>query len=336
MSKTKEQEIQEKETKIDLVSIIEAATKIPGVKVNRDEFLKEQFKDCMPDMLALILAEGPVSAGCSQLDLYKKSQRIIKSRTAVSSGASFVAGIPGGLAMVATIPADILQFYAVALRMAQELAYLYGEQDMWCDSTDDSDRVFNQLILYCGVMLGASGAAQAVRVMSAALAKQVLKTLPQKALTKGFIYPVIKAILKFFGISVTKSTFAKGVAKVIPVVGGVISGGITLASMLPMGNRLAKTLDKAHFDYTQADFEMDMKEIRIICEQEEQENTEDLSVDEINTEFPTEINRDTVDEKSVSQEDILTQIQKAKELNACGILTDEEFADIKAKLISQM
>ena len=63
----------------------------------------------------------------------------------------------------------------------------------------DNDKVTNQLILYCGVMLGASGAAQAVRVMSSALAKQILKKLPQKALTKTFYYPIIKSIAKAFG-----------------------------------------------------------------------------------------------------------------------------------------
>lgn len=314
-----EQKMQSKENKLDLSAIISTALKIPGVKVNRKEFLQDQFKDASPDLLAFIVEDGPVAAGCSRMELHKKANRIIKSRTAVSSGASFLAGIPGGLAMAATIPADILQFYGVALRMAQELAYLYGEEDMWCDSTDN-DQVFNQLILYCGVMLGASGASQAVRVMSAALAKQALLKLPKQALTKTIYYPVVKTILKFFGISVTKSTFAKGVSKAIPVIGGIVSGGITLASMLPMGNRLAKTLDKAHFDYGEADFEMDMNDIRIICEEEKTE---------------PDVTTKNCEETS-SKEDILIQIQKAKQLHDDGILTDEEFSSIKTKLISQL
>jgi hypothetical protein len=86
------------------------------------------------------------------------AKRIINERTIVSTGASFVAGLPGGLAMAATIPADMLQFYGIALRMAQELAYLYGESDLWNGEFLDNDKVTNQLILYCGVMLGASGA----------------------------------------------------------------------------------------------------------------------------------------------------------------------------------
>lgn len=60
--------------------------------------------------------------------------------------------------MAATIPADILQFFGMALRLAQELSYLYGAQDLWKDGEIDDDKVRSQLIMYCGVMFGVSGA----------------------------------------------------------------------------------------------------------------------------------------------------------------------------------
>lgn len=337
---SKQTETSPKDSKLSLPSIISGAIQIPGVKVNRDEFLREQFKNYSPDKIAFIVAEGPVAAGCKREELHKMSQRIIKARTAISSSASFIAGVPGGIAMAATIPADILQFYGMALRMAQELAYLYGETDMWCDGTVNGDKVTNQLILYCGVMLGASGAAQAIRILSAALAKQALTQLPKKALTKALYYTITKNICKYFGIKLTKSAFAKGVSKAIPIVGGVVSSGITLASMLPMGNRLAKALDKAHFDYSQSDLDSDINEIKSIWEESddsvifeddsymESEQDPFYKEDEENTNPPQD--------PPSSQEDILTQIQKAKELHSCGILTDEEFSEIKAKLIAQI
>lgn len=40
----------------------------------------------------------------------------------------------------------------------------------------------------------------------------------------------------------TKDVFAKGVAKVIPIVGGVVSGGITFASYMPMSKKFKKYL----------------------------------------------------------------------------------------------
>lgn len=52
------------------------------------------------------------------------------------------------------------------------------------------------------------------------------------------------------GIKVTKNTVAKGVSKVIPIIGGVISGTLNFASMIPMANRLLEVLDKASFDYS--------------------------------------------------------------------------------------
>ena len=321
-------EKKENKKSLDLTNVISTAIQVPGVKVSRDVFLREQFKDLPQEIIELILEKGPVEAGRTREELKRKANRIIKERTAISTGASFVAGIPGGLAMAATIPADMLQFYGVALRMAQELVYLYGETDIWCDGVPDPDKVTNQLVLYCGVMLGATGAAQTVRLMSSSLAKQALKKLPQKALTKTFYYPVVKSILKFFGVSVTKNTFAKGVSKVIPVVGGVVSGGITLASMLPMGNRLFNTLDKAHFEYTMDDFEADMGEISKVRATEVTEE-KIADVENVNE-------KKSVATNGTNQEEIFEKIQKAKQLLDNGIITEEEFSEIKAKLISQM
>ena len=42
------------------------------------------------------------------------------------SGISAALGMPGGVAMSATIPADIVQYYGYTLRAAQKLMYLYG------------------------------------------------------------------------------------------------------------------------------------------------------------------------------------------------------------------
>ena len=307
---------------ITLDSVISTAIQIPGVKVNREAFLREYFQKESQEVIDSIVEVGPVNAQINQDTLRKLAKRIINERTIVSTGASFVAGLPGGLAMAATIPADMLQFYGVALRMAQELAYLYGESDLWNGEFLDNDKVTNQLILYCGVMLGASGAAQAVRVMSSALAKQAMKKLPQMALTKTFYYPVIKGIMKFFGVSLTKSTFAKGVSKAVPVIGGFVSGGITFATLRPMGQRLADTFDEAHFSYTQEEFEEDWQDIVEISKEEATGDT----IQEVHTE----------ESSPVSATNVMEEIMKAKQMLDAGILTEQEFSDLKSKLIAKL
>jgi len=267
MSKEKIQKTDESQNALtesnpSLITIIETAIKIPGVRVSRHDFLYAQFKNLPEELLVQILENGPVSAGISQDELHKKAKKLINDRTLFSTTASFLSGLPGGIAMAATIPADMAQYYGVALRLAQELAYLYGEPDFWIEDGLDESKIKNQLILYCGVMLGVSGAAQAVRVLAAALGKQVMKKLPQKALTKTFIYPIVKSIVKAFGGKMTKTVFANGVSKAVPIIGGVVSGGLTFISMRPMGTRLMDALRKANFDYTEEDLQNDIQYIK--------------------------------------------------------------------------
>lgn len=303
----------------NLVKIIAAAIQLPGVKVNRENFLLNTFKDESVTTRNRILEQGPVKAGIGRRKLERLAEQIINTRTIASSTASFAAGLPGGFAMAATIPADTLQFFGVALRLAQELSYLYGEDDLWIDGAVNMERVTNRLVVYCGVMFGVSGASAAVRVVSSALGKQALKKLPQMALTKTFYYPIVKSIAKAVGVKMTKGLFAKGVSKAIPIVGGVVSGGITFVSMRPMGKRLAREFDEVHYDYSAKEFEEDWESI----------------VEESNVDY--EVMRDeevkSNEEKTVS---VAAQIKEAKELMDAGILSQEEFEQIKKKLIADL
>ena len=232
--------------------------KLPGIRVDREAFLREQFKDEDPVAMNTILAVGPVAAGYDRDRLRRKADGVILATTLMSTGASFLAGLPGGLALAVTIPTDLLQYYGAALKMAQEIAYLYGEPDLWKGSLPDDEAVTNQLILYIGVMLGATGAAPAVRLSASAFEQRLLKRRPQNPSTDTYTYPVVKSVLRFFAKTITKTSLAKGVTKVIPVIGGLVSGGITFASLKPMAARLQQTLDKAHFSYSDVDIANDI------------------------------------------------------------------------------
>lgn len=92
---------------IILEEIICKAIQIPGVKVDRNKFLAEIFSSKV-DWLESIINNGPVEAGINREEINNIANKLIMKRTSQSSIASFAAGIPGGLAMAATIPADIL------------------------------------------------------------------------------------------------------------------------------------------------------------------------------------------------------------------------------------
>lgn len=318
-----------------LEEVITKAVQIPGVKVNRKQFLAEQFAS-KADNLEEIIDKGPIEAGVKREDIILLSKKLIIARTTQSSIASFVTGIPGGLAMAATIPADILQFFGVALRLAQELSYLYGIQDLWVEGQIDDDKVKNQLILYCGVMFGVSGAVSGVRVISTQLSKIALKKIPQKALTKTFWYPILKKISNFIGINLTKKTFAQGASKAIPVIGGFISGGINFSTLMPMANRLNDTLDKAIFNYSDEEFN---KDIEIIMSTDEHEEVKEEKTNVSKNVFDGKNTKTTGISKFISkigkknESDPYEEIKKLKNLLDNNIITQDEFEQKKKQLL---
>ena len=243
------------------MQVLEQVSKLPVVKVDRNQFLMDKFgKGLSQEEVGKLLADGPVNI-VSKDKLDKAAKACIMDNVLLSSGASVLAGLPGGIAMAVTIPADVAQYYAMALKLAQELGYIYGFQYLWSEKDKLTEEAQNTLLLYLGVMLGVSGTGALLRAGDMAIGKQALKSIPQKALTKTLYYPILKKVLKVFGISLTKGTFAKGVSKVLPVVSGVISGGITFATMKPMGENLQKELSKM-IDYNEEQYEKDVKSIR--------------------------------------------------------------------------
>lgn len=99
------------EKNVALESIITSAVQIPGVKVNRNNFLADIFAN-ENVVISEVLDVGPIEANISQERLTTIANKLIFKRTSQSSVASFAAGIPGGLAMAATIPAVYYSFSA--------------------------------------------------------------------------------------------------------------------------------------------------------------------------------------------------------------------------------
>lgn len=230
---------------IDIEDIITLAFKTPGVHVTRANFLqKELYKNHPQAVIDKAIATTPAQAGISSDEIDKIADEVINYERNCVSGISAALGVPGGWAMAATIPADIVQYYGYTLRATQKLLYLYGFPEV--DSDEEGIRLdsqtINQLILCLGVMNGVAGANNAIKGMAKALAVGVEKKLLNAALTKGTFYPLVKEIAKWFGIKMTKSIFAGFFKKAIPVVGGIVGGGITFFSFKPCCYRLKAAL----------------------------------------------------------------------------------------------
>jgi hypothetical protein len=220
------------------------AARLPGVRIHREAYLRKALaRYCSEDEIRIAVEETPAAAGIPVDVLDKAANDSIRYETAKVSALSAAAGLPGFMALPATVPADLAQYFGHMLRIAQKLAYLYSWPDLFSDDGDDvDDATMGVLTLFFGVMFGTQSANAAVGKVAEMMAKQAAKKLPQKALTKGVIYPIVKKVAAYIGAEMTKQTFAKSVSKVIPVVGAAISGTLTFATYRPMAKRLKRHL----------------------------------------------------------------------------------------------
>lgn len=230
--------------KIDVQDIIIIALKTPGVNINRADFLEKQFMKNYPqEVIQDAIKFNPAHAGITVEEIDKIADQVIQYERNCVSGISLASGMPGGVAMTATLPADIAQFYGYMLRAIQKLLYLYGFPEINAENgVNIDDETMNIITLCLGVMYGVKGATASLKMLSASLGKGVEKKLLAKALTKGTFYPMVKKIAKWFSVNMTKQIFAGFFKKAIPVVGGVIGGGITYLSFKPCCDNLKKSL----------------------------------------------------------------------------------------------
>lgn len=223
---------------------ITRAASLNGVKINRGTFLRTTLKKYCPEIDSDHAVETtPIEAGVSAEQIDIMARMVIDFETKKCAGLSFLAGVPGGVALFGTVPADLAQYFAHVMRVEQKLAYLYGWQTFLDDTDEVDDETIMELVVLMGVMLQVGGAAATITKFATNIAQTgVAKTIQRQALTKTTFYPIMKSVLRVMGVQLTKETFAKTVSKAVPIVGGAVSGSLTYASFKPGAERLRKYL----------------------------------------------------------------------------------------------
>lgn len=236
---------QDQEADAFALEFIGKLLRLRGVRIDRDHYLAAELRreGVAEEVIARAIADRPAVAGVSAGTIEVIARRSIAFETKKSTALAFAAGLPGGFALLGTVPADVAQYYVHAFRVMQKLSYLYGWQSFLDDCGDADDETLGKLGTFLGVMLGVAGASSALSGFANNVARPALqKQLASKALTQTTFYPVIKETLKRVGVQINKQIFARTVAKVVPVVGGVVSGGLTYAGLKSGSGRLAKHL----------------------------------------------------------------------------------------------
>ena len=219
--------------------------RVPGVRINREEFLRQELRKLHmgDDAIARAIDSNPLLAGVALTQIDKLAEDAISYETNKSAAISFVAGIPGGFAMLGTIPADLMQYYVHALRIMQKLAYLYGWSELIPDDRDADNDTIGVLAVFFGVMLGVGGAAQSLTAFARVAAKTAYQNhATKRALMSITWYPVVKHSLRLIGINISKNSVAKGISKLVPIIGGFVSSGLTFMALQSQSTLLKEHL----------------------------------------------------------------------------------------------
>ena len=223
----------------DFDEVLAVAVELPGVKIEREEFLQNNFSSRFDsEMVTRIVQTSPIRAGVNESVLHEIARECIDYEQMKVSALSFATGC-GGLV---GIPADLAQYLAHVLRISQKLAYIYGYPEIFSVEGSMDERTQKIILLFIGVMYGVSGANKVIAEISKSLASKAGKDILRSALTKTAWYPLLQQVCKQVGIQVTKDALSKTTTKVFPVIGGMFSAGFSYYCFGKGAECLHKTL----------------------------------------------------------------------------------------------
>ncbi len=223
--------------------IIARVIKLPNVKVDRAAFLQKELIRYYPEeTVKTAIEHNPAYAGIDKQEINKIADQVIQYETNKVSGISFAAGLPGGFALAASIPADVIQYFAFTVKVIQEIAYLYGFDELDFEDEETDSYAMDQILIFLGAMYDVQGVDDSIKVIAEAAANKTSKALANEALTKTAVYPVVKRVAKELRSKIAKRIYVKSASKIVPVIGGAVSGGLTYATFKPNCKRLKRSL----------------------------------------------------------------------------------------------
>ena len=227
--------------------IVTKAMAMPIVSVNREAFLYNTLMPYVRSQETLQKAiEGNLTDYISKEVIDEAAKACIKCRITYVTGLSFATGLPGGPAVLATIPADMVQFYANVFKVVQQVAYLYGYPSFKNDRNAMNPDMEYMLTIFVGGMMCVNEANAIIKRLTPQIAQSMANKMAKTTLTKTALYPVVKQIARQLGFNITKSTFSKSVSKAIPLLGGIISSSLSYYMFNQMSKRLLTLLNQQY------------------------------------------------------------------------------------------
>ncbi|MCQ2452323.1 MAG: EcsC family protein [Oscillospiraceae bacterium] len=224
-------------------SILVSAMRTPGVKINREEYLRKTLTIYFPDvMLKKAIEANPAKAGMNRHVINRISRREIRAETAKVVGTAAATTLPGGVAGVGGAVADLSAYFIFLLRVMQKLAYLYGFDEFKLGGEEPDSETMSCIVLFLGVMFGVHGASDTLKKMTNIISRSVSKSLSRKAFATSLVYPIAQRLTEAIGLRITRQLFSELLAAIVPLFGAAFAGVLTFLLFRPCCFRLRNQL----------------------------------------------------------------------------------------------
>ena len=204
--------------------VLHSAAASPGIKIDREKFLRKELSKYFDSAtVEKAIESNPAKAGIHVNELEKIAKANINFERYRATTISAIAGLPGGIAMAATLPVDKAQLFAHIMRVLQKLIYIYGWKELNdnLNIDDFDDDTSNHLTLFMGIMFGVNTVTSKISGFTPLLRGHLEKKLLNKTIGQVLF---------------------RGIGKIIPIVGAITSGALTFYIFNFMSKRLQKHL----------------------------------------------------------------------------------------------
>ena len=161
-------------------------------------------------------------------DADEAERRLIQFQTSKAATSGFVTGLGGLLTLPVAVPANVASVILVQMRMIAAIALMHGY-----------DLHSKQVRTFVYATLTGSSAADILKQsglqLGSMLSAGVIRQLPASALSKINQRALLHLVTKF------GTTGAVNLGKVVPVVGGLVSGSVDTATTLSIARLADKT-----------------------------------------------------------------------------------------------
>lgn len=224
-----------------LFHFIGSALTVPFVRADRTTFLTQEFAN--HPQLSDILTHGPQTV-LSAAQLREHAHTIVARNAKGTSALALATGLAAHpLLMVPAGSADLAQYFAYTIRMAQHIAYLYGDSDLHLPDTPVDDFSTLRLTAYLGAMYNIPGSLELMATASPRIGMFVGQHVALHAVRTSAWYPLMKQVATQLCTLLAKHAATTTATKSFPLIGGLASCAVTWMSFKPLGLRLIDTFE---------------------------------------------------------------------------------------------